>query len=120
MGIVRGTHIERTCYRAIRPREWRYWIARCKRILPLSKPVRALLEASAPDLIGECWDDGPAYEIRVDPLLDHIHVADTLLHEWAHLSYYEDFPERFNAHDDGYWVRFGVLYRGIFPSEDDE
>lgn len=108
------------CYRGISRREWRYWLARCRRILPLNKPVNALLESSSPDAIGECWDGGEWYELRVDPHLDHIHVVDTLLHEWAHLSYYEDRPDRFSAHDDGYWVRLGVLYRGIFPSEDDE
>lgn len=85
--------------------------------MPLAKPVVALLADADDGFMGECWDDHDCgqYMIRVDPLLDYAHAHDTLMHEWAHLSYYEDYPERFDLHDDGYWIRFGILYRAVFP-----
>lgn len=79
--------------------------------------MRATLDDPGPDLIGVCWKATSAsgqpthYVIKVCPRLDFLHAFDTLLHEWAHLSYGEDRPDNFDLHDGGYWERHGELYR---------
>lgn len=104
-------HVARNRYKKVSPAEFRRWVARCRKIFPLSKPVRVTLEAPGPDLIGVCWDAGSYYVAKVCPRLDRHHAAETLIHEWAHLARAEEDPDRIDLHDGEYWAKFGELYR---------
>lgn len=110
-GNVRKRHAYGNRYRAVKPDEFRKWVARCRKLFPLSKPVRCTLEPPGPDLIGVCWDSGETLIVKVCPKLDRHHAAETLLHEWAHLARGEEDPDGLDLHDGRYWEKFGELYR---------
>jgi hypothetical protein len=107
------------CLRSAGRREFARWVARLRKYAPLSKPIRAELRNPGDDLVGEVLDQGDHYALAVSPLLDYCHACETLIHEWAHIVYYERFSDRFDLHDDGYWLRFGVLYRHFYPDPDE-
>jgi hypothetical protein len=98
-------------YKKVSDAEFKRWVARCRKLFPLSKPVRATLENPGEDLIGICWDAGESLVLKVCPRLDRHHAAETLLHEWAHLFRGEEDPDGLDLHDGTYWMKFGELYR---------
>ena len=110
-GSVRKRHAYGNRYKKVGVAEFRQWVARCRKLFPLSKRVRATLESPGPDLVGICWDAGETLIVRVCPRLDRHHAAETLLHEWAHLVRGEEDPDGLDLHDGIYWDRFGELYR---------
>lgn len=110
-GNARKPHVDPLRYRRVRPDEFKRWVTRMRKLFPLSKPVRCFLSDPGPDLVGICWDGGSSYVVKVCPRMDRHHAAETLLHEWVHLTRGDEDPQSLDLHDAAYWVKYGEMYR---------
>ena len=91
-----------------RETQWRKLLAWLRRHFPATAPVVVRRKKLKGDC-GQCWCDGKRFFVEINRAQCYALVADTLLHEWAHVLTLHGNDT--NAHGEEWGLMYARLYR---------